>query len=372
VTYQAQLQARPATRPWGISRSGFAGIQRYLANWGGDELSDWASLQGAMQMSLSMGLSGQNAFGHDIGGFLGAPDGELFTRWMEFAAFTPLFRNHAINTAPAREPWAFGEPTLTSAREIIDERYRLLPYLYTLFERASRNGTPALAPPLFYFPSDVNLWNDDSIFMVGDSMLVAPVLWQGVAERLTYLPAGGRWYDARTDAIYEGGAYYDVPAPLGQTPVFIRAPAIVPKGPVLQFADERPLSDLDVHLYAARGDFRTSFSLYEDDGRSFDYQRGVFLRTRIDYERTGQVERATVTPVEGTWAPPAGRAWTFEVHGVASATSVRLNGVEQPSFVSVADLAAAGAGWTAEQGRVVVRVPDSGSALVVEINHDTP
>jgi alpha-glucosidase len=356
IVYQAQLDARPNVRPWGISRAGFAGIQRYIANWGGDELSDWTTLRGAVQMSLSMALSGQNFFGHDIGGFLGAPDAELFTRWMEFSAFTPLFRNHAMNTSPAREPWAFGEPTLTYARQIINERYRLLPYLYTLFETASRTGTPAFAPAFMYFPSDANLWQDDSMFMVGESLLVAPVLWQGATDRWVYLPAGTQWYDAYSDAIYAGGTYYDVPAPLGRPPVFIRAASIVPKGPVVQYVDEQPLTDVHLHLYGAAGDFATSFVLYEDDGRSFEYQHGAFLRTRISYERSGGVERATVTRAEGAWTPPAGRAWTLELRGAGSPSSVTVNG--------------APVAWTVDHGRVVIVVPDDSAPIVVEVRHD--
>lgn len=369
ISYDAQLDARPNVRPWGISRAGFAGIQRYIANWGGDALSDWETLRTNVQMSLSMALSGQNFFGHDIGGFLGAPDAELFTRWMEFSAYTPLFRNHAMNTSPAREPWAFGEPTLTRARDIINERYRLLPYLYTLFERASRTGEPSLAPTFFYFPADATTWNDDASFMVGESMLVAPVVWQGLTERPVYLPAGSKWYDAVTDAVIDGGTFHQAASPLGQTPVFVRAPAIIPKGPVMQHTGERPLTDVRLHVYRASGTFNTAFTLYEDDGISFDYRAGAFLRTQIGYEGSPSLDRVTIQRVEGTWTPPAGRSWTIEMHGLSAATSVTAGGTALPYFATLSDLEQADSGWSVAGGRVVVRLADSSSALAVEVQH---
>ena len=369
VSYDAQRDLRPNTRPWGISRSGFAGIQRYLANWGGDALSDWETLRTNVQMSLSMGLSGQNFFGHDIGGFLGAPDAELFTRWMEFAAYTPLFRNHAMNTSPPREPWAFGEPTLTHARDIINQRYRLLPYLYTLFEESSRTGAPTLAPTFYHFPADAGLWNDDTTFMVGRSLLVAPVIWQGLDARPVYLPAGAQWHDLHSGAVYQGGTYQQVAAPLGRTPVFVRVPAIIPMGPVMQHTGEQPLSDVRLHVYRGGGDTATDFTLYEDDGETFDYRGGAFLRTRIRLEGTSTESRITIDRAGGTFAPPPGRAWTIELHGVGSAVAVDLGGAPLVQHPSREALEAAGSGWAIAAGRVIARVPDATTPILVKVQH---
>jgi alpha-glucosidase len=367
ASYDAQRELRPGVRPWGISRAGYAGIQRYIANWGGDALSDWDTLRTNIQMSLSMGLSGQNFFGHDIGGFLGAPSPELFTRWTEFAAYTPLFRNHAMNTSPAREPWAFGEPTLSTVREIINERYRLLPYIYTLFERASRTGEPMLAPAFFEFPGDPATWNDDTAFMVGPSLLVAPVFAEGATSRPVYLPEGSDWFDSRSDERLAGGTISEVPAPLGAPPVFVRAPAIVPKGPVMQYTGERPLTDVRVHLYPAHASFDTSFTLYEDDGISFAYEAGDYLRTRITFRGTAAGEECVIERAAGAFAPPAGRVWTLELHGADVIAEVRINDVTVPKVASEADLVAAGSGWTAVGTRILVRVPDLANVIRAEM-----
>jgi len=139
-TRQAMLEHRPNERPFILARSGYAGSQRYNANWSGDSLSTFDSLRVSVQTSLHMSLSGMIMFGHDIGGFLGTPDAELLTRWMQFAGFNPFMRNHAVNTSEFTEPWVYGEPYTTIIREAINQRYRWMPYLYSLMEQASRRS----------------------------------------------------------------------------------------------------------------------------------------------------------------------------------------------------------------------------------------
>jgi len=248
LSYAAQLELRPQTRPWVLSRAGYSGIQRYAANWSGDTLSSFDSLRVCVQTSLSMGLSGQNQFGHDIGGFLGAPSAELFIRWLEFGSFTTLFRTHSINTSPPREPWRFGEPYTSLARNIINERYRLLPYIYTLFESAAQSGDPALAPTVFYFPADARTYAQDREFMLGPHLLVAPVVAEGAVTRTVYLP-GGDWIERATDRVFTGGQEVTVAAPLGQTPVFVRAGAIIPSAEVVQSTSAPSAPHLNLDIY---------------------------------------------------------------------------------------------------------------------------
>jgi alpha-glucosidase len=284
---------------------------------------------------------------------------------MEFAAYTPLFRNHAMNTSPAREPWAFGEPTLGIAREILNERYRLLPYLYTLVEQASRTGEPSLAPLFYYFPEDPQTWNDDTSFMVGESMLVAPVVTEGATSRTVYLPGTGGWLDAATAVPYAGGQSYTVPAPLGRIPVFVRAGAIVPKGPVVQHTGERALDEVHVHLYQGP---ESSFTLYEDDGSSFDYTAGVFLRTRISRRDDGTTTTCVIERVAGALPAPAGRNWFLEFRDVPAFAVPVANGEVLTFRTSEAALAAAASGWTrAADGHVIVKVPDSPAPITVEL-----
>src|SRR5262249_14955404 len=206
TSFEAQRELHPNARPWVFSRSGFSGLHRYGANWGGDANTSFESLRTNVEMTLSMGLSGQPFFGHDIGGFLGSPSPELFLRWMAFSAYTPLFRNHAMNTSARPGPWAFGEPYVSMARGIIHRRHRLLRYLYSLFDHDASAGEPVLAPLAFHFPQDDSTFVIDDEFLLGPSLLVAPVLTAGATARWVYLPAGAAWIDERTDNPVAGGS----------------------------------------------------------------------------------------------------------------------------------------------------------------------
>ncbi len=363
----AQLELRPDTRPWLLSRAGYAGIQRYGANWGGDQESTWDAMRVSVQMQQSMTLSGQNQYGHDVGGFLGSPSAELFIRWLQLSSYTPLFRNHAINTSLPREPWAFGEPTLSTSREVISERYRLMPYLYSVMEDASRTGTPALAPALLHFPADPLTVDRDDTFMLGPSLLVAPVLQEGATSRAVYLPAGADWFDSTTDTRHAGGGVVTVDAPLSTIPVFVRAGAIIPKGPVTQYVDAEPLRDVRLHLYPGPA---ASFTLYEDDGVSLQYRSGAFLRTEIGREDLADGMRCEIQRKDGAWTPPAGRHWWFEFHQTArTPTAVTVNGEAVPQVASEAALWGVARGWAIAGRRVVVRVPDAATRLATTVHY---
>ena len=363
ASYEAQLELRPDVRPWILSRAGYAGIQRYAANWGGDQTATFDSMRVSVQMASSMALSGQNQYGHDIGGFIGSPSPELFIRWLQLGSFTTFFRNHAINTSQPREPWAFGEPYLSMARDIINERYRLMPYLYSLMAHASFSGVPALTPTLYQFPGDQTTYAQDRDFMLGPSLLIGPVLDEGATTRMVYLPAGADWYDTATDTKYVGGINVTVAAPLGTIPVFARAGSVVPKGPVMQFTGQQPLTDVRVHLYPGPA---TTFDLYEDDGASFDYARGQYLTTAIARRDTTSGMTCHIERTAGAWAPPAARSWWLEVHAVTTPSAVTVNGVAVPAAASESDLGSMTQGWVrAADGRVIVRVADASAALDV-------
>ena len=342
TAYEAELELRTNTRPWNCSRSGYSGIQRYSATWGGDAQSTFDSLRVSIQMSISMGLSGQNQFGHDTGGFLGSPSGELFTRWLEFSCFTPLFRNHSINTSPSREPWSFGEPYTDLIRQVIQQRYRWLPYTYTLFEEASRTGRPVLAPTFFYAAGDSNTYTQDTEYLFGPDLLVAPVFVDGATNRTLYLPAASDWTDIWTDRQYPGGQVITVPAPLGTIPLLVRAGAILVRGAVMPYVNASGDPDLNVDVYPQGG---SAFTLYEDDGASFDYKSGVFLRTEIQSQWNLTAGKVFISRVAGSFQPPK-RSWALTIHHVpASPMGVELNGTPLPLATNRTELDALTAGW---------------------------
>ena len=366
VSYQAQSALHPTVRPWVFSRSGFAGIQRYSANWSGDTLSTFDSLRVSIEISNSMGLSGQDQFGHDIGGFLGSPSAELFLRWLEFAEFTPMFRNHAVNTAAPREPWAFGDPYTGMITDVIKQRYQLLPYLYSLYAGASWGGPPVLSPLVFHFPADSQTFTQDTEFMLGDSVLVAPVYVQGATSRSVYLPAGTNWIDFHSDQLYAGGQVITASAPLTQIPVFVRAGAILPGGPILQYVDQ-PVAQLPTVDFYPGAD--STFTLYEDDGNTTSYLNGVYLKTRISIRQQTSPLTATLQRVEGSWIPPD-RGWTLNFHGTTQAPSaVTVNGTSVQQVSTLAGLNAVLLGWYYNpiNQQLAVRVHDSPVTLQIVV-----
>jgi alpha-glucosidase len=360
LAYEAQRELRPNVRPWNFSRGGFSGIQRYAHTWGGDAPSTFDSLRVAIQTSISMGLSGQNQFGHDTGGFMGTPSAELFVRWLEFSLFTPLFRNHSINTAAPREPWVYGEPTTSIVRDIIKRRYRMIPYLYTLFEEASRTGRPVLMPIFFYGEDDESTFAQDSEYLFGPYLLVAPVSTPGAITRTLYLPAGSRWINFYTDQVYEGGLEITVDALLGSPPLFVREGGIVVQGEAGRYVDDPETSpDLTIDAYAIAGGF---FTLYEDDGNSYDYTNGEYLRTAFQLDVTGSIVQCNAYRLDGTFTPPA-RNLRFQIHRLMTAPStVTQNNTALAEFNSLSELEDAGAGWYF----------DSVAQLLVAIVADAP
>ncbi|MDJ1137169.1 glycoside hydrolase family 31 protein [Streptomyces iconiensis] len=225
--YAGLRELRPERRPFVFSRSGWAGMQRYGGTWSGDVETAWEGLRASLSLVLGMGLCGVPYSGPDIGGFTGSPSPELYLRWFQLGAYLPLFRTHAAKWAGRREPWEFGDEVLEHARAALAERERLLPYLVTLAQLAHRTGAPYVRPVWWQHPRDRQLRDCEDAFLLGDALLVAPVMEPGVRARTVRLPSG-RWYDTATGRAHEGPGTVRVEAPLSRIPVLARAGAAVP------------------------------------------------------------------------------------------------------------------------------------------------
>ncbi|ANH90532.1 TIM-barrel domain-containing protein [Streptomyces sp. NPDC057197] len=225
--YEGVRAAVPGERPFVFSRSGWAGLQRYGGTWSGDVATGWPGLRASLSLVLGLGLCGVPYSGPDVGGFDGSPSPELFLRWFQLAAYLPLFRTHASLRAGRREPWEFGPEVLEHARAALLERRRLLPYFVTLAHLARRTGAPYVRPVWWNTPEDRALRDCGDAFLLGDALLVAPVLLPGAERRTVRLPRG-RWYDTATGRAYEGPGKAVVEAPLGRIPVLARAGAVLP------------------------------------------------------------------------------------------------------------------------------------------------
>ncbi|MFJ8666641.1 glycoside hydrolase family 31 protein [Streptomyces sp. NPDC093600] len=225
--YEGLCRLRPAERPFLFSRSGWAGMQRYGGTWSGDVSTGWPGLRASLSLVLGLGLCGVPYSGPDVGGFDGDPSPELFLRWFQLGAWLPLFRTHAAIDAGRREPWEFGPEVLAHARVALAERERLRPYFVTLARLARLTGAPYVRPVWWGAPEDRALRDCEDAFLLGDALLVAPVLSGGTDRRAVRLPRG-RWYDTATGRAYEGPGQVLVDAPLSRVPVLARAGAVIP------------------------------------------------------------------------------------------------------------------------------------------------
>ena len=301
---------RSNERSFVLTRSGYAGVQRWSSVWMGDNQSLWEHLEMSLPMLCNMGLSGVAFVGCDIGGFAGNATAELFARWMQVGMLYPLMRGHSALTTAQHEPWVFGDRTEKICREYINLRYQLLPYFYTLFWSAATTGAPILRPLLYHFPNDPKTYNLYDQVLLGASLMAAPIYRPGVEHRAVYLPEG-TWYDWWTGESYTGAAHILAHAPLERMPLYIRAGAIIPMQPVMQYVDERPLDSLALRIWKGTGEF----TLYEDDGHSFEYRHGVWATTKYLVSIDGEKTIVEIGAREGKWTPPQ-REVIVEVVGV--------------------------------------------------------
>lgn len=301
---------RPQQRSFVLTRSGFAGVQRYSSVWMGDNQSWWEHLEQSLPMLCNMGLSGVPFVGCDIGGFAGNATAELFARWMQVGLLYPLMRAHSSMKTEQHEPWVFGEQTEKICREYIELRYRLLPYLYTLFWEAATTGAPILRPLLYHYPNDRTTYHLYDQVLLGACLMAAPVYRPGVEQRAVYLPEG-TWYDWWTGTSYNGPTHILAAAPLERMPLYVRAGSVIPLQPVMQYVDQHPLTELRLRIWPGIGEY----TLYEDDGDSFDYRQGQWSTTRYRVHPDHDQLRVTVQARQGDWVPVA-RQVVVEVVGL--------------------------------------------------------
>jgi len=308
--FEGYAHLRPNTRPFVLTRSGTAGVQRYAATWTGDNTSEWDHILMAMPMCLNVSMSGVPFVGVDIGGFWNASNGELLVRFAQLGALLPFCRNHNATDNPAQEPWAFGEPYESAYRNAIEQRYRLLPFLYTLFHESATRGAPIIRPLYYRFPQDEQASDTQDEFLLGASLLSAPVYVPGATSRNVYLP-GGTWFDYWDGTEYPGSVWIKSAAPLERWPLFVRGNSIIPTGPLMQYTGQRPTDPL-IFTYYMSGDGQASYTLYEDDGSTLAYQNKAFALTSISCRVDGELATVEIEEQYKNYDPQ--RNW-YEIVG---------------------------------------------------------
>lgn len=279
ATHDALVAMRPSERPFVLTRSGYAGLQRYAAVWLGDNMSWFEHLRRSIPMLLNIGLSGVAFAGCDIGGFGGNSDAELLVRWYELGIFYPFCRNHCALEGFAQEPWAFGPEAESKIRELINWRYQLLPYIRSLFWEHKLTGAPLMRPLNWHYPNDPIAADIDDQFMFGSDLLVAPVTDRGHTRRDVYFPAG-KWHPLQGGEAIEGGGVHSIPMPPGTVPAFVREGAIIPLADRQQSTAEYDNTTIRFCVYGATA----NGTIWLDDGHSTDYRSDKYSQWHLSFQ----------------------------------------------------------------------------------------
>ncbi|HEX2492008.1 MAG TPA: TIM-barrel domain-containing protein [Blastocatellia bacterium] len=303
--FEGSQQFRPNERVFALHRNGHAGMQRYAAFlWSGDVYTTWETLKTHVPVAINTGLTGIPYWGTDIGGFVPTKEytGELHARWFQFGAFCPLFRAHG-RTWHLRLPWGWNTGELGHneianytggaanpdpselrnpdvepiCRKYLELRYRLMPYLYSAVRETHETGLPIMRALWLHYPDDAAAVARGDQYLWGRDILVAPVVEKGAAERRLYLPRA-HWYDFWTEEKIEGGREVSKAVDLSTMPLYVRAGSIIPMGPVKQYAAEKVDGPLTLLIYPGAN---AASTLYEDDGATFNYRRGEFMRIEM-------------------------------------------------------------------------------------------
>ena len=311
-TREGLLAAMPDLRTFILSRAGFAGIQRYAANWMGDNMSRWDHLSLSVPMANGLGVSGQAFVGADVGGFAGHSNAELFLRWMQLGTLTPFCRNHSEIGNADQYAWAWGDVILDHVRNAVALRYRLLPYIASAFVRASETGEPVQRPLVFDHQYDAAVRDIDDQYLFGRDLLVAPVVAAGATARQVYLPAGD-WYEWHTGERVRGPGYVVAETPMDRIPLYARGGAVIPLWPEAppSTAGYHP-SVIELHLFVPGSDGAWTSFLQEDDGLTTG---GGFLRTTFTVRRAGADVTVTAETVGDGYPEHARERFELVVHG---------------------------------------------------------
>jgi alpha-glucosidase len=378
ATYDGLKALDPDIRPFVLTRATYAGGQRYAATWTGDNSSSWNHLRLATPMLENLGLSGFAFSGADVGGYAGTPAPELLTKWFEVAAFQPIDRDHTEKGTGDQEPWVGGPDQEAIRRHFIETRYQLMPYLYTLADEASRTGLPMVRPLFLEFPNaaldghpiDTDIAASGE-FLLGPDLLIAPQPYPDELDAYAVELPSPDWYNYWTgerisEPIHavkaapdptavpdrDGQFSIQVSPALAQLPVFVRAGSILPVAPLVQSTNETPQGPLTLRFYI--GD-SCAGELYQDDGKTYAFQHGAYLRLKFTCQRTAEGVHLNIGSHEGSY-PAWWKEIHFEIYGFTpTQNEIVVNSIKVPAIMDRQRL------------RIGFLIADDGKGLDVEL-----
>lgn len=313
-------KAATGERPFILSRAGYAGMQRYTAIWTGDNRAEDNHMLLGVRLLNSLGLSGVPFTGMDIGGFTGNPTIGLYSRWIQLGAFFPYFRNHTgVNTKSA-EPWTFGEEVTEIARNYISLRYKMIPYLYSTFYEATQNGLPVVRSLAIENAFDANIYKSafQNQFLLGQSLMVIPVE-SGKDMTKIYFPAGN-WYNFYSDEKETGGKEKLIELRQQILPAYVKESSIIPMQSLVQSTAFAPTDTLILHIY--KGSVNNSYVYYEDDGKTFENEKGMYYKRTINYNASEN--KLTIEKTEGQSASKFNNI-ALVLHGFDNLQNIKVN-----------------------------------------------
>ncbi|WP_144281032.1 glycoside hydrolase family 31 protein [Chryseobacterium echinoideorum] len=374
----------PNRRIFQMTRSAYAGLQRYTFGWtndsgnGNDVLDGWAQMENQVAVGISAGLGGIPFWTTDISGYCGditdyPAMAELYTRWMQFGVFCPLSRAHHEGDN-AVEPWMFGEVAEKNTKAAIELKYQLFPYLYTYSRKAHDTGLPITRGLFMEYPNDTEAAKIDNQFIFGEELLVAPVLKKGERVKRVYLP-DGEWIDFNDKKTeYLGGQTVAYKAPLNTIPIFVKKASIIPMMPVMQYIHEKKDYPVFFHIFPNYEDEKTSFSLYEDDGENQDYLKDIFSRTNIVCTTKAAGYDIEISPEDKGFHQSDKRNFVLSILTEQKPKSVLVNGKEISFFAVDAldiekDTTKTQWSWDEKGSKLLIKIPDNRTKININVNN---
>ena len=386
VVTEQFYKRNPNKRIFQMTRAAFAGLQRYTFGWSGDSgngndvLDGWNQMANQIPVGLSAGMGLIPFWATDISGYCGDIKdhdamAELYVRWMQFGVFNPLSRAHHEGDN-AVEPWRFGPDAEAISRKAIELKYTLFPYIYTYAREAHDTGLPLMRALLLEYPNDKETYKLNGQFFFGKELLIAPVVEKGAVTKDVYLPEG-EWVDYHDKkTTYRGSQWITVDAPLDVIPIFVKKGSIVPTMPVMQYIHEREVYPVTLEIFPGKLNQIASFTLYEDDGESRDYEKDIASYTKFTAIATKEHLVVTIDARDEKGFKPAGaRNFIVKVHTDMKPKTVTVNSDKikktKPDVLKTsADNDVEKLMWSYDEiaGIISIKVPDTGKATEITIN----
>ncbi|MDR8392727.1 DUF4968 domain-containing protein [Aliifodinibius sp. S!AR15-10] len=353
-----KFQEENNMRGFNLTREGYAGIQRYPYIWAGDWPSEWQYFEPVIRAGLNIGISGVGYWSHNMGGFEHKADPELYIRWSQFGMFSPMAHVFGMDHPGYKEPWNYGQEAQRIFKKYDRMRYRFIPYIYSEAWEMHNTGMPMMRALVLEYQDDPNVYDIDDQYLFGDNLLIAPVTTKGAQTRTVYLPEG-TWFDYWTGEKYTGREYYNIVTPLEKLPIFVKAGGIIPQRNRIESLGEQPADTLTLEIFPQD---TSSYEIYDDDGKSKDYENGEYAITNVTVNENADQIRTEIKAPVGEYTVPQ-RSYKLAIHMSSAPGAIAEGDSKLMAYQDKASYQESGQpGWFFDEDSGVVHVRLSGTS----------